>query len=204
VIQYRRLEAFVLGAWIGAGIFADVAVTQNFQTVERFLAQPGSVLTSAELNKIGRQRERVILRRNAGEENNAIFENWERVELPIGCMLFGLLLFGSRPRKLMLAAAMLMLAIVAVQHFFLSPVITDLGRQLADLPATDPLATRFWTFHGIYSGSEILKLLVGVALAARLAIRSKQDPYRFAKEYGAETAAGNRAVPGNQRSQSLG
>jgi hypothetical protein len=187
VIQYRRLAAFVLGTWLGAGVFADIAVTQNFQTVDRFLARPGSVLTSAELNRIGRERERAILRRNAGEENNVIFENWERAELLIGCTLFGLLVFGSRPKNSMLVGALMMLAIVAAQHFFLSPTITDLGRKLADLPANDPLASSFWTFHGIYSGSEILKLLVGFGLAARLAIRHKQDPDRFAKAYAATT-----------------
>ncbi|MGD1073474.1 MAG: hypothetical protein ABSB15_25465, partial [Bryobacteraceae bacterium] len=195
VIQYRRLAALVLGMWLGAGIFADVAVTQNFQTVDRFLAEPGSVSAAAELNKVGRARERVILRRNAGEENNAIFENWERVELMVGCALLALLLFGARPNRLMLAAAVMMLVIVAVQHFFLSPAVTDLGRKLADLPGNDPLVPKFWTYHGIYSGSEILKLLVGFALAVRLAIRSRPDADRFAKEFEAQAAgAGNRAA----------
>jgi hypothetical protein len=199
VIQYRRLAALVLGTWLGAGVFADIAVTQNFRTVDRFLAAPGSVMTSAELNRIGRERERAILRRNAGEENNAIFENWERAELLIGITLFGLLVFGSRPNKTMLAAAMLMLVIVTVQHFLLSPAIADLGRKVTDLPANDPLATRFWTFHGIYSGSEITKLVIGAALAARLAIRGKPNAHHFAQQHGAETAAAaNRAIQGNQ------
>jgi hypothetical protein len=183
VIQYRRLAALVLGTWLGAAIFADIAVTQNFQTIDRFLTRPGSVLTSTELNSIGRERARIILRRNAAEENNAIFENWERVELLIGCVLFALLLFGSRPRKLTLAAAILMPGIVAVQHFLLSPAITDLGRKLADLPASDPLADRFRNLHAIYSGSEILKLLAGAALAVRLAVRRKRDPDHFSKQY---------------------
>ena len=75
-------------------------MTQNFQTVDRFLETPGSVTTSAQLNQIGRTEERFILRRNAGEENNWIFLNWERVELALGGALFLLLLFGSRPQKL--------------------------------------------------------------------------------------------------------
>jgi hypothetical protein len=190
VIQYRRLAALVLGGWLGAGVFADVAVTQNFQTVDRFLAQPGSVATSVELAKIGRDRERVILRRNAGEENNVIFENWERVELLTGGALFALLLFGARPNKVMLGGVLLMLVVVAAQHFYLSPTVTELGRQLADLPANDPLNTKFWTFHGIYSGAEILKLLVGFALAVRLSIGRRPDTEHFAKKYEASSVAG--------------
>ena len=162
----------MLGLWLGAGIFADFAVVQNFATVDRFLAAPGNALAAAELGKIGRDRERVLLRRNAGEENNFIFENWERAELVIGIVLLGLLAFGGRPDNLMLCLALAMLIVVAAQHFFLSPQVTDLGRRIADLPPKDPLNSTFWMYHGIYSGVEILKLLLGACLALRLWLES--------------------------------
>jgi hypothetical protein len=168
VIRNRRLAALVLGVWLGGGIFADVAVIQNFQTVDRFLADPGSVLSAAELGRIGHERERALLRRNAGEENNFIFENWERAELAFGAVLLLVLALGGRPDKLMLGLTVAMIIIVAVQHFYLSPTVTDLGRQIADLPPSDPINNRFWTFHGVYSGSEILKLAIGAVLALRL------------------------------------
>ena len=117
MIQYRRIAALLLGVWLGAGIFADIAVTQNFQTVDRFLSSPGSVGASVELNRIGRERERVILRRNAGEENNFLFENWERAELLLGVALFATLFFGERPNKPMLGAAVAMWIVVLVQRF---------------------------------------------------------------------------------------
>jgi hypothetical protein len=185
VIQYRRIAALLLGVWLGAGIFADVAVTQNFQTVDRFLSAPGSVGAAVELNRMGRDRERVILRRNAGEENNFLFENWERMELMLGAALLATLFFGERPNKLMLGAALAMWLIVVAQHFALSPQVTELGRKIADQPGDDSLNKTFWMFHGIYSGSEILKLLVGLGLAVRLSMRGKPDRDRFAKEYDA-------------------
>src|ERR1700691_898625 len=125
----------MIGAWLGAGILADVAVTQNFQAVDRFLQAPGSVSASVALNTVGRDKERFILRRNAGEENNWIFLNWERVELALGGLLFLLLVFGERPQKLLLALCAAMFLIVAAEHFFLTPVIADLGRKVDDLPA---------------------------------------------------------------------
>jgi hypothetical protein len=215
VIQYRRLAAILLGVWLGAGIFADIAVTQNFQTVDRFLPAPGSVATSVELNRIGRDQARVILRRNAGEENNYIFENWERAEIVLGVCLLTTLFFGERPQKLMLAAALAMWLIVAVQHFVLSPEVTEMGRKMADLPDDMALSKRFWMFHGIYSGSEILKLLVGFGLCVRLCIRRKDDPNHFAKEYDAQqrlaaksgiTRPGSEqnAAPGAQQSAQRG
>lgn len=183
VIQYRRIAAILLGVWLGAGIFADLAVTQNFQTVDRFLAAPGSIGTTVELSAIGRERERNILRRNAGEENNFLFENWERAEIVLGIALLATLFFGERPHKGMLMAGLAMWLIVAVQHFLLSPNVTEMGRKMADLPDDIALAKKFWIFHGVYSGSEILKLLVGFGLAARLSVRRKADPDLFAKAY---------------------
>lgn len=177
VIQYRRLAALVLGAWLGAGVFADFAVVQNFATADRFLAAPGNILAATELAKIGRERERVMLRRNAGEENNFIFLNWERAELAIGAVLLGLLAFGGRPDKFTLGLTLAMLSIVAGQHFFLTPQVTDLGRRIADLPPNDPLNATFWLYHGVYSGVEILKLLLGGGLALRLSLRRAEKQH---------------------------
>jgi len=200
VIQYRRLAALLLGAWLGASVLTDVAVTQNFQTVDRFLQQPGSVSASAALSAIGRDRERIILRRNAGEENNWIFMNWERVELAFGGLLFLILLFGERPQRLLLGLCAAMLLIVAAEHFLLTPLIVDLGRRVDDLPATDPDSKQFWMLHGIYSGLDILKMLVMGAFAVRLAIKRKPDPDYFAREYAALGVEGNiRPGEGNIR-----
>jgi hypothetical protein len=165
VIQYRRLGALVLGVWLGAGIFADFAVVQNFATVDRFLAAPGNALAAAELGKIGHDRERVLLRRNAGEENNFIFEQWERIEILLGTALILVFAFGGRSERPLIGLTAAMVLIVAVQHFFLTPEVTALGRRIADLPPGDPMNSTFWTYHGIYSGAEILKLLTGAGLA---------------------------------------
>jgi hypothetical protein len=185
VIQYRRLASLLLGAWLGAGILTDIAVTQNFQTVDRFLEAPGSVTTSAQLNQIGRAEERVILRRNAGEENNWIFLNWERVELGLGGALLILLLFGTRPQKLMLGLCAAMFLIVVVQHFLLAPQIADIGRRVDDLPAANPEVHTFWMLHGFYSGLEILKLVAGFVFAVRLSLRKRIDQDHFVREYAA-------------------
>lgn len=185
MIQYRRLAALLIGAWLGAGMLADVAVTQNFQAVDRFLQAPGSVSTSSALKAAGRDKERFILRRNAGEENNWIFLNWERVELALGGLLFLLLLFGERPQKLPLVLCAAMFLIVVVEHFYLTPLITDLGRRVEDLPATDPDSRTFWMLHGVYAGADILKMLLGFAFAVRLAIKRQPDQDRFVREYAA-------------------
>jgi hypothetical protein len=196
VIQSRRLSALLLGAWLGAAILTDVAVTQNFQAVDRFIEAPGNAATSSELNSIGRARERAILRRSAGEENNWIFLNWERLEFVIGGCLFLALLFGDRPQKLMLILCFAMVLIVGLEHFLLTPRITGLGRIIDDLPAAAPENKQFWTLHAAYSGLDILKLLVGLGFAARLAIRRKPDKEMYAREYAASMPVQGRPVQG--------
>jgi hypothetical protein len=184
VIQFRRLTAFLLGAWLGGSILTDVAVTQNFKTIDTFLQTPGNIAASAELNRIGRDQERLLLRRNAGEENTWIFLNWERVEIAIGGVLFLVLLFGGRPQRLLLALCLAMTAVVAGQHFFLLAPIADIGRRVDYLPASDPESVKFWRLHGVYAGLEIAKILLGSAFAARLTLRRKPDPDLFVREYG--------------------
>jgi hypothetical protein len=188
VIQYRRLSALVLGAWLGASVITDVAVTQNFQAVDRFLEAPGDPVTSARLNAIGRAQERLILRRNAAEENNWLFLNWERVEFFIGGGLFLLLLFGDRPQKLMLGLSLALILILGAEHFFLTPRITELGRTVDDLARTDPQYKTFWTLHGLYSGLDILKMLTTFAMAVNLTIRRKPDQEHFARQFSKEQA----------------
>ena len=188
MIQYRRLSALVLGAWLGASVITDVAVTQNFQAVDRFLEAPGDHVTSARLNAIGRAQERLILRRNAAEENNWLFLNWERVEFFIGGGLFLLLLFGDRPQKLMLGLSLALILILGAEHFFLTPRITELGRTVDDLARTDPQYKTFWTLHGLYSGLDILKMLTTFAMAVNLTIRRKPDQEHFARQFSKEQA----------------
>jgi len=195
VIQYRRLCALLLGAWLGASILTDVAVTQNFQAVDRFLQSPGDAGTSAQLNAIGQARERTILRRHAAEENNWIFLNWERVEFAIGGGLFLLFLVGGKPRRTTLALSLVLLGIVAAEHFLLTPAITGLGRIVDDLPATDPQYRKFWMLHGFYSGLDILKMLVGFVLAAALVMVS---------EPGHEALTGESAAPPRQKAAMQG
>lgn len=189
MIQFRRLVSILLGLWLGANIVVDLAVTQNFSTVDRFLASPGSVAASIQLNKIGRADAREILRRNAAEENNVLFDNFEIAEAFLGAILFLLLLFGDRPQISMLAMTFLMLAIVLTQHFALSPQITAMGRNIAALPKESAAVKKFWMFHGFYSGSELLKIGIGIAFAARLIFRNKQDPDMFKKQYEASRKA---------------
>jgi hypothetical protein len=175
----------------------DVAAIGNFHAVDRFLADPGG--PSAELiHDLGHDKARILLRRTAGEANAWLFEQWEWVQLGVGLALLLVLLFGNRPPKLLMGICLLMIGIVIIQRFLLSPVIASLGRVVDFLPPDPNIADRkrFWAYHGIYSTIELVKLGLGIVIAAVLIIRRQPDPQMFARESEAlEAIPGRRPRP---------
>src|SRR5689334_13835082 len=99
-----------------------------------------------------------------------------RAQIVLGVVLFLVLLFGSLPNRLMLLLTLLMLGIVLVMHFYLTPEITRLGRTIDFVSPGTPLAerSRFWTFHGVYSACELVKFGLGTVLAVLLVRRRRR------------------------------
>ena len=183
MLQFRRLAALLLGVWLAGSVAYDLTATQNFKSVDRFLADPG-VIAAQDIHTLGRTETRVLMRHLVAEQNRFYFEQWEWTELGIGLSLLLLLVFGSRPPKLPILLTLFMLLIVLGQRAGLTPQITRLGRLLDFIPPTVESADRsaFWVLHGIYSGVELLKLALGLVIAGLLVIRRKPDPKLFARE----------------------
>lgn len=198
MLRNRRLACLALGIWLGAAVAVDVLVTRNFTTVDRFLADPGSPGAVYRINEAKPQNVRFLLRRSGAEENAWIFENWEWTQISIALAFFLLIFFGERPPKAALGLTLAILLLLLGQRFAITPQVISLGREIADIPAADlvksPVNSRFWIFHGLYSGTEIVKLLLGLGLGVRLMYRH-EDRNRFANDYslamGPEVAAGN-------------
>ena len=127
---------------------------------------------------------RVFLRYQASELNRSYFQNWERAQIVLGAALFLVLAFGTVPNRLTLLLALLMLAIVLLMHFFLTPEITRLGRAIDFVsPGTpSPDRARFWTFHGAYSAGELVKLGLEMVLAVVLVRRRGKRAEQVAED----------------------
>lgn len=171
----------------------DVTAIVNFRAVDRFLSDPG--IPSADLiHTAGHDNARVLLRRAAGESNGWLFEQWEWIQLVTGLALFLVFLFGERPPKIPMALCLLMMAVVLVERFALTPNIVRLGRIIDFLPADPKLPDRvtFSAYHGAYSILDIVKIAFGFAIAGILIIRRQPDPQMFARE---EAQAKQAALP---------
>jgi len=174
-MHLHRLAALLAGAWLAGCLFMDMVATQNFRSVDRLLAAPSPQLAERIQTMGGHDAARMLLRHQVAEQNRWYFETWEQIQIVLGVALV-LVLFGAGRDRWMLVLTILMVGIVLIMHFFLTPEITRLGRAIDFVPPGTSSAdrTRFWTLHGAYSGSELMKLGLGIVLAALLIFRRKR------------------------------
>jgi hypothetical protein len=190
-MHFHRFAAFLLGAWLAGCLFMDMVATQNFRSVDRLLAAPTPQLAERVQAMGGHDLARILLRHQVAEQNRWYFETWEQVQIALGAALLLVLLFGAIADRWMLFFTLLMLSIVLIAHFFLTPEITRLGRAIDFVPSGTSSSdrTRFWTFHGAYSASELIKLGIGIVLAVLL-LRRRKTPQ--AASVGETVVAGER------------
>ena len=83
-----------------------------------------------------------------------------------------------------MALCLLMMVVVMIERFALTPNIIRLGRIIDFLPPDPKLPDRlsFGAFHGAYSLLDVLKLALGLIIAGILIIRRQPDPQMFARE----------------------
>lgn len=164
-MHHRRLAAFLLGAWIAVSLFMGYVATQNLFAIDEILGAPrpnsGKVFEKAGVDNV-----KLILKWHASEQNRRYFARWEVVQMILGVVLAAILFLGTNASRLMLLGCGAMVILVGFMHWFLTPEITWSGRQM-DFLQREPGA-RFLALHGLYTGLEVLKLLIAAGLACYL------------------------------------
>jgi len=168
-MHIRRLATLVLGLWLGCGVFMGWVASHNLTSIPETLTHPRREF-QAEVHQLGQDRVRGLLRFQAGELNRFYFRWWEILQIGIGLGLAVILLFATTGNRLVMTLATGMLAIVVIQFLTITPQIIELGRGLDFVPPGEisKERTAFRGYHGFYSSLEIIKLLAGLGLAARL------------------------------------
>jgi hypothetical protein len=165
----------ILGMWLGASILANVFPVINMASVDRFVAEPGSAATTAQVRQTGAKAARFLLRRYASEQNAWVLTLWEGAEIALAIGLFCLVALGERPPRSAFVLIPAMLVIVLLELLILTPHLASAGRDVEEFQASkllnDPSLSGFRAFQGIYAGAEFLKLLMGCGLAAQLMVR---------------------------------
>src|SRR5438552_13864911 len=84
-MDIRYFACWLLGAWIAGSLFMIMVATQNFRSVDRLLAAPGSAAPMVE--QMGHDAARTFLRYQVSEQNRWYFETWEKIQLALGAVL---------------------------------------------------------------------------------------------------------------------
>jgi hypothetical protein len=166
----RRLACFFVGLWLGGSLLMVWMAGDSFRSVDRMLLLPDPA-AAVQIKALGPGGARTLFRYQVSEQNRAAFETWERIQIALGLAFFLYLLLATKEGKFPMILVLLMLAVVTVQRFVLTPELIGLGRNLDFAPATAALAERakFRVAHIGYTGFEIAKWLIGLVLAAKMA-----------------------------------
>src|ERR1035437_2855216 len=168
----RRLACFLLGIWIGGGLLMAWVAAETLSSVARPLPGPHPGAT-AQFKALGRADARLLLRYQVSEQNRRYFENWEVAQIIMGGLFFFFVLFATSENKFALSVVLVMIAGVLVERFLLTPGMIALGRTIDFVPPDTPSGERsqFWVLLSWYWGVEVVKWVLGLALAARLISR---------------------------------
>jgi hypothetical protein len=161
----RRLICTLLGIWIGASLFMAAVAAFSFRLVNELIVNPAPELAPI-FKTLGSEKMRMLARHQAAEFNRSMFENWGLVQILLGLLIFGILLFGTKEGKVVLSLSLFMVLLTTGMHLLVTPSIVGYGRSLDFLsPEKEPeLRNRVQVFHNTYSTLEGVKLLCGVVL----------------------------------------
>jgi len=169
----RRFATLLLGAWLGGCAWSGWVATHNLRAADSIVKEAGFQARKT-IDEIGDVRARRLLRYHSAELNRHYFFTWELIEFVFAAALGTLLLFTTNGNRLLMALVSAMFLIVVVQHFTLTPQMTELGRGL-DFAGPDELIEErrsFRGYHELYGYLALAKLALGLGLVGRLMFAS--------------------------------
>lgn len=153
----------LIAAWVMWTLLMWSAAMTSFRTVERVLSKP-DMRFARMIEPLSAPRG--AFRFFASQVNAGNFRAYGRGQIILAVALLiiiGALLPGDRLSEALVA---IMLAITLVLTFSVAPRINDL-RPALELNPSSPRPARFWTLHRAYTGLDIAKLLLGLAVLIR-------------------------------------
>lgn len=167
-MHLRRLVSALLAMWLAGSLFMAGVATANFRIADEvFRTQVFELIRTSEL--LGSPLMRQVLRYEASEMNRFYFESWEAIQMGLGAALLLPIIFGKL-RRYLAVTVVVMLALVAAQHWVLTPRLTSLGRlfDFADPGSLLTERSQFRTLHNLYTGIELAKMGTLAALSGIL------------------------------------
>ena len=149
---------------------------ENFFQIDRLLDSTSQRSFQNDVALLPPGEARAMLRYLASELNRFYFYVWGWVQLVLGAACFAIAALKLKQKKLVIGFS-LMLAVVSVMAFYMTPEIIEVGRNLDFVPREPPLPgmAAFGRLHAAYSILDLVKLLTGVWMAVVL-VRLPKEP----------------------------
>jgi hypothetical protein len=163
----RRLATFVLGIWMGCCALVDFLALEGHSTIAAVLDNPTADVRDI-LKKAGDAAVEPLLHHAASEQTRSLLNGWENAQLIIALILLVVLTLTDQRKILAILMAGTMTLFVLVQHFWITPDLSILGRSVDFQAPSASFSVRaqVWTLTQIYGGLETLKLVVGGILTS--------------------------------------
>lgn len=165
----RRVGAFLIGAWLLGALITSFIASQSYTNVERFFSNPPPQVAK-EIDDIGPDVMRQILRFQASQHNRHVSETWDVIQLGIlGALLATSFLTSHRSRIVIISTA-LMFLMVLYTYFQLTPAMNALSRSYDFLPAGAATAEREnFAYYSVWLRVlGVLKVILAILVTARL------------------------------------
>lgn len=167
------LAVAILSAWLAITVCMWFAATGSFGTVRRVLEGGDPQLAEA-TKPLTAGQTRVVLRYLTSEINRTYFHAYGWAQLVLGLALVILLLRRTPRDMTALIVTGVMVAVVVVLTFYVTPEVIAIGRRIDFVPRepAPPEMARFRLLHGAFTITDGVKLLAGLGLLARWLWRS--------------------------------
>lgn len=178
----RRLASFILGAWLVGCLLMSFVSSQGLQNVDRLLTNPPGPVAK-DVEDLGADITRMLLRYQASEMNRFLFQVWGVLQLGLGGAFVISSVLTSHRSKFLIGVSLMMMVLIAIQMFYVAPAMNALSRSLDFLQVNAAFKERdaYQSFRIWDIVLEILKMALGLALAARLLF----DRYAWKQQFGA-------------------
>jgi hypothetical protein len=169
----RRLSLFFLGWFLGLTAAMLLVATHNFRGAEEVVVSAPDEAKKM-LAKLEPDQRRMLLRYEASELNRFYFKWYLNAQIITAIILSLNLLFSIKGSRFLFAVAIGVLLLTLAQRLILLPEIEYLGRLIDFVPPSAPSAARdrFWSFHHLFSGVEVFKIVVALIIVVKMLVRS--------------------------------
>jgi hypothetical protein len=165
----RRVGAFLIGAWLLGALLTAFLTSQSYANVDRFFSNP-PLQVSKEIDDIGPDVMRQILRFQASQYNRHISETWEVMQLGILAALLATSFLTSHRSRIVIISTAAMFVMVLIAYLSLTPTMNSLARSYDFLPPGAAMQDRDnYSFYAVwYRVMDVLKAILALLIAGRL------------------------------------